>query len=279
MSVFIFLKRIILIIIGCTFVSIGTASFLLPSKLSSGGFTGIATILYYFCDFKVGTTILILNIPLFIYSFFKIGKAFSIRSLFTTMLYSKLIDIFSERLVYVEDRFLACIYGGILIGSGLALILKADSSTGGTDLVAHIAVKMHKNAKISSVIVIVDIIVVLANLIAFKTLEIGLYSFIVIWIIGKVIDVVFEGINFCKIVYIISDNYKEISELINVVLDKGATEIYARGTYNKIDKRIIMCVCKRQDVANIKSIAKKVDKKAFVIVVDAREVYGLGFKN
>lgn len=279
MSVFVFLKNILLIIIGCFVSSFGTASFLVPSKLSSGGFSGIATILYYLFNFKIGSVIILLNIPLFIYSYFRIGKIFTFKSIFATVLYSKLIDIFDNRIIYIEDKFLACIYGGILIGFGLALVLKGGASTGGTDLVAHIAIKRQIKAKISTIIIIIDIFVVLMNIIAFKAIEIGLYSFISIWIIGKMIDVLFEGVNYSKVIYIITKKSNELKETLNIDLDKGVTCIYAESGFDRQEIKILMCVCKRYDVEKVKQASKKVDQNSFIIITDAREVYGLGFKN
>ena len=279
MSVFVFLKNILLIIIGCFIASFGTASFLVPSKLSSGGFSGIATILYYLFNFKIGSVIILLNIPLFIYSYFRIGKIFTCKSIFATVLYSKLIDIFDNRIIYIEDKFLACIYGGILIGLGLALVLKGGASTGGTDLVAHIAIKRQIKAKISTIIIIIDIFVVLMNIIAFKAIEIGLYSFISIWIIGKMIDVLFEGVNYSKVIYIITKKSNELKETLNIDLDKGVTCIYAESGFDRQEIKILMCVCKRYDVEKVKQASKKVDQNSFIIITDAREVYGLGFKN
>lgn len=279
MSVFVFLKNILLIIIGCFVASFGTASFLVPSKLSSGGFSGIATILYYLFNFKIGSVIILLNIPLFIYSYFRIGKIFTFKSIFATVLYSKLIDIFDNRIIYIEDKFLACIYGGILIGLGLALVLKGGASTGGTDLVAHIAIKRQIKAKISTIIIIIDIFVVLMNIIAFKAIEIGLYSFISIWIIGKMIDVLFEGVNYSKVIYIITKKSNELKETLNIDLDKGVTCIYAETGFDRQEIKILMCVCKRYDVEKVKQASKKVDQNSFIIITDAREVYGLGFKN
>ena len=279
MSVFVFLKNILLIIIGCLVASFGTASFLVPSKLSSGGFSGIATILYYLFNFKIGSVIILLNIPLFIYSYFRIGKIFTCKSIFATVLYSKLIDIFDNRIIYIEDKFLACIYGGILIGLGLALVLKGGASTGGTDLVAHIAIKRQIKAKISTIIIIIDIFVVLMNIIAFKAIEIGLYSFISIWIIGKMIDVLFEGVNYSKVIYIITKKSNELKETLNIDLDKGVTCIYAETGFDRQEIKILMCVCKRYDVEKVKQASKKVDQNSFIIITDAREVYGLGFKN
>lgn len=278
MSVFVFLKDIILIIIGCVLASFGTASFLVPAKLSSGGFAGIATIFYYFFEFKIGTVIIILNLPLFIYSYFKFGKIFTIKSVFATITYSKLIDWFDYINIYINDKFLACVYGGILVGLGIALVLKGGASTGGTDLVAKIALEKQIKAKISSIVIVIDIFVVSLNIIAFKALEIGLYSFISIWIIGKMIDLLFEGINYSKTIFIITKEYEKISNYLNRELERGTTFLYAENGYKKTNTKIIMCVCNRYDVEEVKRTSKNIDPNAFIIITDAREVYGLGFK-
>lgn len=228
-----FIKDLFFIIMGCLLAAIGTASFLLPCQLSSGGFSGIATIIYYFLNINMATTIMILNIPLFIVVYLKCGSKFIIKTIFATFLYSKLIDTFENIKIITDDRFLASVYGGIFIGSGLAFVLKANTSTGGTDLIAHIAQNYKINMKMSNIIMIIDIMVVISNLIAFKQLEIGLYSGITIYIIGKMIDVVFEGINFCKVIYIISDKYEEITEIINLEMKRGATSLYAKGSYTR----------------------------------------------
>lgn len=271
--------RFCLIIIGCALAGFGTASFLLPNQISSGGFAGIATIIYYFFNVQMGTTILILNVPLFILGYIKLGKEFMFKTILATFLYSKFIDVFSFFNFSTEDRLLSSIYGGILIGIGLAIVFKADSSTGGTDLIAHIAQNYNINMKMSNMIVLIDIFVVIANLIAFKEIEIGLYSAIAIYISGKMIDIVFEGINFSKIIYIISDKHEEIMEIINKDIKRGATALYGRGSFTGKNKMVIMCVSKRRDIDKIKNISKKIDRNSFIIITDAREVYGLGFKN
>lgn len=226
-------KDLLLIIMGCFCAAFGTAYFLLPCKLSSGGFSGIATIIYYFFDINMAKTIIILNIPLFLIGFVKCGPKFILKTILATFLYSKFIDIFQIRVPVLEDRFLASVYGGILIGIGLAWVLKANTSTGGTDLIAHIAQNYKINMKMSSIIVVIDILVVISNLIAFKEFEIGLYSGIAIYIIGKMIDIVFEGFNFCKVIYIISDKFEEISNSINLEINRGATNLYAKGSYSR----------------------------------------------
>lgn len=258
--------------------AIGTGSFLLPNQLSSGGFAGIATIIYYFFEINMATTIIILNIPLFIIGFIKLGTKFILKTIFATFLYSIMIDFFELFPLIENDKFLASSYGGILIGIGLALVLKANTSTGGTDLIAHIAQNYKINLKMSTIITLVDAVVIGSNLLAFRNLEIGLYSVIAIYIIGKMIDIVFEGINFCKVIYIVSDKYEELIEIINLQIKRGATGLYAKGSYTHKNKMMIMCVAKRNDIEKIKSISKKIDPNSFIIVTDAREVYGLGFK-
>lgn len=273
-----FFKDLFFIVVGCFFAALGTGSFLLPNQLSSGGFAGIATIIYYFFEINMATTILVLNIPLFIIGFIKFGFKFILKTIFATFLYSIMIDVFEPKPAIIEDMFLASVYGGILIGIGLALVLKANTSTGGTDLIAHIAQNYKINLKMSTIITVVDAIVIGANLIAFKKLQVGLYSVIAIYIIGKMIDIVFEGVNFCKIIYIVSDKYEELTEIINMQMKRGATGLYAKGSYTQKNKMVIMCVSKRNDIEKIKAISKRVDPNSFIIVTDAREVYGLGFK-
>lgn len=276
MSIF---YKFCLIVFGCALAGFGTASFLLPNQISSGGFAGIATIVYYFFNIQMGTTILILNVPLFIVGYIKLGKKFIFKTIMATFLFSKFIDIFSEFSFFTEDRLLSSIYGGILIGLGLAIVFKADTSTGGTDLIAHIIQNYNINMRMSNIIIFTDILIVIANLIAFREIEIGLYSAIVIYIIGKMIDIVFEGINFSKIIYIISDKHEEIMDIINKEIKRGATALYGRGSFTGKNRMVIMCVSKRRDLDKIKTISKKIDENSFIIITDAREVYGLGFKN
>ena len=269
----------ILIIIGCVFISFGTACFLLPNKLSSGGFSGIATIIYYFYNIPMGTTIMILNIPIFIWAYIKLGKKFIFKTVIATFLYSKFIDIFESTTAFTNDYFLASIYGGILIGLGLALVFKANASTGGSDLVAHLTIQYQQYVSVSTILVLLDILIVGINLIAFRDIEIGLYSAIVIYFSGTMIDIIFEVINFCKMIYIISDKHEEILKSINQKANRGATGFYGKGGFTNKEKTIIMCVTRRRDIMGIKNIANEIDKQAFIIITDAREVYGLGFKS
>lgn len=265
-------------ILGAFIMAIATSLFLLPNQLSTGGFSGIATIFYYFLKIPMGTTILAFNIPLFLFAGYKLGKSFIIKSLVGTTTFSLSIDILDKITPLTQDRFLACIYGGIIVGLGTAIILKANSSTGGSDLISHIVKKYNSNIRMSNVITIIDTVIVILNVIFFKEIEIGLYSAIAIYLMGKMIDIVFEGVYFTKLLIIISDRNQEIAEEIGERVGKGTTGLFGKGMYTNENKLILMCAASRGDVARVKQTAKKIDPRSFIIIANAREVVGLGFK-
>ena len=267
-----------LIILGAMIMSTATSLFLLPNQLSSGGFSGIATITYYLFKWKMGTVIILLNIPFFILAFIRIGKEFVFKSILGTLFLSIFIDFFDRFNPLTTDRFLACIYGGILIGLGTSLILKATASTGGSDLVSYIIKSFKPGLSTSNLIVVFDAIVIILNVICFKELEVGLYSAISIYLMGKVIDIVFEGIGFSKMVFVISQKYQNISIEIGKQILRGTTGIYSKGMYTNEEKMMLMCISSRREVIQIRNIAKKIDPQAFIVITNVREVYGKGFK-
>ena len=272
------LKDLLYMVIGCLIMAIGTSLFLLPNQLSSGGFSGIATIIYYLFGFPLGTTMFILNIPLFVIAMIRVGKQATVKGLIGTILLSVFIDMFECYQPLTEDRILACIYGGVFVGIGTAIILKAHASTGGTDMLSYIIRSYRSHFRTANLIVIVDVMIVLLNVIVFKQIEIGLYSAIAIYIMGKMIDIVFEGIYFTKSMFIVSNEYKAIAKEIGEKLDRGSTAIYAKGTYSKEKRMMLWCVASRAEVARIKEIAKQIDPQSFVVISNAREAWGKGFR-
>ena len=259
-------------------ISIGISLFLLPNQLSSGGIAGIGTIIYYLLKIPMGTTIILLNIPLFLISILKIGKSFFVKSLIGTISLSTFIDCLDKFKPLTQDRFLACIYGGIIIGVGTAIILKVNSSTGGTDMVTYIAKKYKPSIRTGNIIVIIDIIIVTLNMFFFREIEIGLYSGIAIYLMGKIIDILFEGIDFTKLIFIVSKKSEEIAEKIGKSIERGTTGIYGKGMYTNEEILILMCAVTRRDVSKVTEIAKKIDKNSFIIITNSREVLGQGFK-
>lgn len=276
------IKKIVIEIIGtifgATIMATATSFFLLPNQLSSGGFSGIATIFYYFLNIPMGTTILAFNVPLFLFAGYKLGKSFFIKTIIGTTTFSIALDIFDKLPALTQDRFLACIYGGIIIGLGTAIILKSNSSTGGSDLISNIVRKYKPDITMSNVITIIDTAIVALNVLFFKEIEIGLYSAITIYLMGKIIDIVFEGIHFTKLLIIISDRNEEIAQQIGDKVEKGTTGLFGKGMYTNENKLILLCAASRGDVARVKQVVRKIDPKCFIIIANAREVVGLGFK-
>ena len=265
-------------ILGSFIMAFSVSLFLLPNELSSGGFSGIGTILYYLFNLPVGTTILILNIPLFIYATFKIGKRFLIKSIAGTVSLSFFIDYLDKLTPLTQDKALACIYGGILTGLGTAIILRSNGSTGGSDLLGNIIKEFKPMARTGNIITIIDFIIIALNVLFLKKIEIGLYSAITIYLMGKVIDIVFEGIYFTKLVYIISDKSEEIAKVIGEKVRRGSTGLFGKGMYTGEEKVVLMCAIGRKDLAELKTIIKRIDPSAFMIITNSREVLGVGFK-
>ena len=226
----------------------------------------------------MGSTILAFNTPLFIFAAYKLGKRFIMKSLIGTFSFSMFIDILDKFEPLTQDRFLACIYGGIIIGLGTAILLKSGSSTGGSDLISQILKRYKPDIRMSNVIIIIDTIIVSLNVLFFREIEIGLYSAIAIYLMGKMIDIVFEGIYFTKLVIIISNKSEEISEEIGEKIRKGTTGLFGKGMYTNEHKTILLCAASRGDVAKVKQTAKNIDPRSFIIIANAREVVGLGFK-
>ena len=270
--------NIIKIAIGTLLMAIGIDLFLLPNQLSTGGFSGIGTILYYIFGFPIGTTVFVLNIPLFIIAYIKLGKKFFANAVIGTVLISVFLNAFQNIESITNDRFLAFLYGSIITGVGTAIVLKAEGSTGGTDLLASI-VKFYKpQIKTGTMIVILDAIIVTANTIFFKETEVALYSALGIYVLGKILDIFFEGIDFSKMMFIISPKWEEISDRINKELKRGVTALEGQGMYKKTERKVLMCAMTRNEIRKARAIIKEMDPTAFIIITNAREVFGEGFK-
>lgn len=202
--------------------------------------------------------------------------------LFGTATLSVLLNVFeniSENFsVITNDKLLASIYGGLIVGIGSAIVMRNNSSTGGTELLSNIISRMFPQFKVSHLIVMLDIIIVTANILVLKQIEIGLYSAIAIYIIGKMLEIIGEETNFTKMIFIVSDKYEEIAKEISKNLERGSTAIYAKGMYMKEKKKILWCVASKNEITKIRQIASNLDNKCFMTIFNAREAYGKGFK-
>ena len=226
-----YLKNLSFIILGCIIMAIGTSMFLLPNKFSTGGVTGIATIVYYLFKIPLGTVNILINIPILIFTFYRLGKTVVINSVIGSLVYSLFIDILDKFPAFTNDVFLASIYGGVFLGIGTGIVLNANATTGGTELVSNLIKTYNLNIKTSSLIMLIDSSIVLLNVLVFKEIEIGLYSAIAIILMGKVIDIIVEGTDFSKLIFIISEKNDKISKEIGEHIKRGTTGIYGKGMF------------------------------------------------
>ena len=265
------------VLIGVVLITISINSFFLKLKIAPGGVSGLATVIHYLTNISVGTIVFVLNIPLFIAGFLAFGKRFSLKTLAATFLLSFLLDntLFLPQIT--DDMLLASIFGGIIMGCGMAFVFKGGATTGGTDIAAKVVNKYFPSFNISEQLFFIDGLVVVFAMIVFKDFDIGLYSIITIWLSAKVIDIVFEGVGFAKAMFIISNNGEEIGNRIIEEVGRGVTGLNGEGLYLKNEKKVLLTVVNRMQIPVIKRIAKEIDKNAFVIITDVREALGEGF--
>lgn len=273
----------IYIIFGCGILAISFNMFLLPNKLSTGGANGIATVIYYLYKIPANITILLINIPLFIISIRILGIKFMVKAILSTLLYIFLVGITSSLkdiswLVPTDDKFISAIFGGVMSGIGLSLIFKAGASTGGTDLLAQIINKKITGSSTSKILLIIDGLVVITSTIFFKSVTIGLYSIIAIFLSKKVIEILFEGMGINKEVNVITKYGKELSDEFRKKVERGVTLKKCEKGYEDEEYYQVTCIVTTSEITEIKKITKRIDKKAFMYISNTNEVMGLGFK-
>lgn len=270
------------ILLGSFILAVGFVFFITPYRIVPGGVYGIGIVLHHLIGVPVGMTGLALNIPLTIIGIRILGPRFGIKTIVGFVLASVFIDgitlIWGEAPLVEDDALLSSIFGGVLIGFGLGLIFKSRATSGGSDIVAMIAAK-YTRMPLGQLLIMVDSVIVLVGLVAFGDWKIPLYSWIVIFITGKVIDITMEGINYEKTLFIISDKYQEISQKILNDLKRGGTFIEGKGMYNNNEKKIIFVNVNRRELAILQDYINQIDPKAFLTVIDAAEILGEGFKS
>lgn len=268
----------IVLIFGATLVGVSVGSVLLPSKLSTGGFTGIATILHYVMKLPASVVLPALNIPIFLLVWKVIGFKYGFRSLVGMIFCSLGIKLGEYFGVLTTEPILAAIYGGFLSGLGIALTYRVGGSTGGTDLVAKLVQVKKQHMNLSEILLIVDSIIIATSSIIFNSIEVALYSIVSLYVMTKMLDLVLVGAEYSKAVFIITEKDKEISDYMHSVLSRTTTKINAVGTYTNTEKRILLCVVNKKEIPKLKEGILGIDDKAFTIITTVTDAYGQGFK-
>jgi len=280
-----------LIVIGSIILAAGFVFFISPYKIVPGGVYGIAIVIHYLTEgmfswapsgLPIGTMGLIMNIPLTILGIKILGPRFGVKTVVGFVLTSVFMDLityfYGEAPLVVGDALLSSIFGGVLVGIGLGLIFKSKATSGGSDIVAMIFAK-YTNLPLGQLMIWVDSAIVMIGLLVFADWKIPLYSWIVIYVTGKTIDVVLQGMSVDKTLFIISDKFEEIRNRIINDLHRGGTYIPGKGMYNGSDKTIIFTVVNRREMALLEEYIHEIDPKAFLTVLEANEILGEGFKS
>lgn len=265
------------IVIGCVIGAAAYPTFLDPGKIAPGGLTGVAMILKHLWGWDIGITSLILNIPLFVVGYKAMGRVFAFRSLVATVLFSLMIDLLPLREIPVEP-ILGTLYGGILLGIGLGFILRGGATTGGTDMAARMVHKYLPFLSVGMFLFLIDCVVVIAAWIFIGSSE-ALYALICIFVSGKAVDMVMLGLSSNKACFVISDAWERVSQRLMNEMERGVTQLTAKGAYTGKDRPVVLCVLPPQEVSRLKEIVRQEDEKAFMFITEAHEALGEGFSS
>lgn len=272
----------LMIIVGSASFGVAIQNIYDPTGLVTGGFTGLAIIVKAITGqlmkggIPLWLTNTVLNIPVFILGYILMGRKFLGRSLFGTLMLSFWLYILPPLDLAQGDYMLAALFGGLFSGAGVGLVLRANGTTGGTDMVAALIHRKLRHYTVAQIMMILDGCIVLTGLFLFG-IRSTLYAIVAIFVATKVSDSVLEGFNYSKAAYIITDQYEEIAKRIMEELDRGLTGLSAKGMYTNEDKCVLYCVVSMKEIVVLKELVSEVDRNAFVIVSDVREVLGEGF--
>ncbi len=266
--------------VGSLLMGIGVYCFVDPANIAPGGMSGIAILIKYLVNVPIGLMTFILNIPLLILSYRYLGKKFTVNTIKSLIINTVILDYVVAPLIpqYIGDRLIGSVFGGILMGVGLAIIFMRGSTTGGTDIMSYLMQLKFPHMPIGRAILIVDCVIIAASMAVFQNIETGLFGIISLFCCTKSIDSIIYGMEKGTKFTICSKCSKEISEKIMEDLERGVTLLKGIGAYTKEEQQVIICVVRKQEYARVKSIIYEIDPMAFVTVSEVDEVFGEGFK-
>jgi len=254
--------------------------FYAPNQIAMGGLTGLSQVINFVFPFiPVGGLTIAMNIPLFFLGWKYIGGHLLISSLYSMAVSSLAIDVIAQLYTFQpQDPMLATIFGGVLLGVSLGLVFSQGATTGGTDIVTRLLKLKMPWLPLGKIMLIPDFTVITLAAIVFGHVESALYGLVAIYICTKVMDYVLYGMDTSKVAYIISEKYQEISKAI-LALDRGATVLHGEGAYSGQEKKVLMVAFKQKEIVSVKQLVNDIDPAAFLIVCDAHDVLGEGFRS
>lgn len=267
-------------IAGGAIYSAAVLLFLSANEISPGGLTGVATVLNYLFMLPVGTVMFLLNIPILIIGFMKLGGIFILKTTVSTVIISVILDVFGGILPAINiDPILAAVFGGLLLGFGISMFMLRGATTGGVDIVAKLINRRFPHLTVGRLILLADALVVALSAFAYKNIESALYSVVALYASSRVIDMMLYGADKGKIVYIITEESAEMSREIMLLVKRGITVLEVTGAYTGRRLKMLMCTVRRNEVSAVCRIARELDGKAFIVIAEAGEILGEGFKS
>ena len=267
----------ILVTAGVIIMSCALELFLVPNKITTGGVTTIATVFLYKFNIPLSVTNIVINAGLFIIAYKFLTRRTLIKTVYGVVSFSLFLEIASFLPSITNNLLIASVSGGVLIGTGVGIVIRYGASTGGSDLSALLFNKLLPHISVSRLLMTVDIVIILLSYFVFRSYEIAFYSLLCIFILAKVADNVITMGKHAKAVYILSEKATKISEYILSTLNRGVTGIYCKGMYSSDKKTMLMCIASVKELPHITRIVREIDASAFLILTDVRDVFGKGF--
>ncbi|MCI9672531.1 MAG: YitT family protein [Lawsonibacter sp.] len=268
------------IALGSVLYSLSFDWFYVPNQIGFGGLTALGMILNHLSPaIPIGTVVLVLNIPIFILGWKFLGGHTLVSSLFAMAATSVLVDLIAAIYTFPPmDPMLAAVFGGVSLGVSLGMIFSKGATTGGTDLIARLLKLPFAWLPIGKLLLVVDLAMLLAVSIAFRSMESAMYGIISLYISTLVMDMVLYGLDQSKVAYIVTTRPQEIAAEIDRQMDRGATFLHGEGSFSREEKLVLMCAFKQKQIVPLKALVHELDPEAFLIVCDAHEVLGQGFR-
>ena len=266
------------IAVGAVLMGVALSVFMVPFKIAPGGVSGLATVLHYLAGLRVSVLIPLINIPIFIIGIIRLERDFLVKSVFGTVVLSIATETAAILPPPTSDPLISAVFGGVVMGIGISAVLSRGGTTGGTDILVLVIRRSFSEVSVGRLYLLIDGAVIAMAGLAFSSGEVIFYSAVSLVVSTYMTDAALEGLNLARLVYIISDSNREICDRIYAELKRGVTGLNSVSMYSGRSGRILMCVIRKGQLSKLKKIIQDIDKDAFVIICDAKEVMGSGFE-
>ena len=272
----------LLILFGTALLALSTYYFITPAEVAPGGVSGIAILVNYAVGAPIGLVTAAINLPLLIVGWRQLGREFLWKTLLSVVAFTVFHDYVFVPIglpVYEGERLMACLFGGVLMGTGLGIVFYCAGSTGGTDIVTKLLQRKFPHLQLGRIMLVLDSAIIAVSVFIFGSIESALYAVIVIFVSSQLIDAVVYSGDRGKLIYVFSNHYREISDEIIEKLDRGVTLLQGEGGFTGNERKVLLCALRTSEYHRVKKIIRHIDPDAFIIVSDSSEVMGEGFKS